>query len=264
MMRWALMFLLTLSPLAAADEARPTVVSLDYCADQFVLGLADREQVRALSKDAERPFSYLRDRAKGLPKIRSVAEDVVALQPDIVVRSWGGDARALVFYERMGIRTVQIGYASDMEGAARITREVGAALGQKARANALVSSMPGARSATGDSALYITPGGVTAGEGTMVDAIIHRAGLENAATGIGWYSLPLETLVIQPPAVALTAFFGFDDFAFDQWSSARHPALAYALKDAKVVRMTESRLTCPAWFVADEARDVAGALEAAR
>lgn len=263
MMRWALLFLLTLSSPAAA-EVRPTVVSLDYCADQFVLGLADREQVRALSKDSARPFSYLRSRAEGLPQVRSVAEDVIALQPDIVVRSWGGDARALAFYERMGIRTVQIGYASDMEGAARVTREIGTVLGQAARAEALIASMPPAVPATGQSALYITPGGVTAGEGTMVDTIMHRAGLENAATGAGWYSLPLETLVTRRPAVALTAFFGFDDYAFDQWSSARHPALAYALKDAKVVTMTESRLTCPAWFVADEARDVAVALEAAQ
>tara|TARA_R110000850_G_scaffold69526_1_gene154368 strand:- start:25647 stop:26441 length:795 start_codon:yes stop_codon:yes gene_type:complete len=263
MMRWALLCLLAMFPLAAAGEVRPTVASLDYCADQFVLGLADREQVRALSRDAGRPFSFLRERAEGLPKVRATAEDVIALQPDIVVRSWGGDQRALAFFERMGIRTVQIGYASDMDGAARVTREVGAALGQDARANALVASMPDAVPATGASALYITPGGVTAGKSTMVDAIMQRAGLENAATGAGWHSLPLEKLVMQPPAVALTAFFGFDDYAFDQWSSARHPALAYALKDAKVVRMTESRLTCPAWFVADEARDVAAALQAA-
>lgn len=263
-MRWALLFLLTLSPLAAADAVRPTVVSLDYCADQFVLGLADREQVRALSRDAGRPFSFLRDRAEGLPTVRAVAEDVIALQPDIVIRSWGGDARALALFERMGIRTVQIGYAPDMDGAARVTREVGAALGQEGRATARVASMPGAVPATGASALYITPGGVTTGEGTMVDAIMRRAGLQNAASGTGWHSLPLETLVMDPPAVALTAFFGFDDYAFDQWSSARHPALAHALKDAKIVRMTESRLTCPAWFVADEARYVAVALQAPR
>ena len=33
MMRWALLFLLVAAPVAAADEVRPTVVSLDYCAD---------------------------------------------------------------------------------------------------------------------------------------------------------------------------------------------------------------------------------------
>ena len=263
MMRWALLFLLVAAPVAAADEVRPTVVSLDYCADQFVLGLADREQVRALSKDAERPFSFLRERAAGLPRVRALAEDVIALQPDIVVRSWGGDARALKFYERVGIRTVQIGYASDMDGAARVTREVAAALGQTDRGEALVAAMPHAAPPTGRTALYVTPGGVSAGKGTMVDAIMHRAGLENAATGTGWYSLPLETLVMQPPGLALTAFFGFDDYAFDQWSVSRHPALAYALKDADQVAMTESRLTCPAWFVADEAHDVAAALDAA-
>ena len=84
-----------LAGFAAAEPVRPTVVSLDYCADQYVLALADREQILAVSKDAERMFSLLREKAAGIPKVRAAAEDVVALAPDVVVRSWGGDARAL-------------------------------------------------------------------------------------------------------------------------------------------------------------------------
>ncbi|MEZ5998409.1 MAG: hypothetical protein R3B98_06925 [Hyphomonas sp.] len=90
---WGLL-LVAMMVVAPALAEKPRVVSLDYCADQFVLGLADREQILAVSKDAEKPFSHLRDRAAGLPKVRAAAEDVVALKPDIVVRSWGGDARA--------------------------------------------------------------------------------------------------------------------------------------------------------------------------
>ena len=128
-MRWALLLLLLALP-AAAEEAKPTLVSLDYCADQFVLAMADRNQILAVSKDAEKPFSHLREKAAGLPKVRAATEDVIALGPDLVVRSWGGDAQALRFYERVGIKTHQLGYASDIEGAAAVTREAGAAMGQ--------------------------------------------------------------------------------------------------------------------------------------
>jgi iron complex transport system substrate-binding protein len=251
-----------LAGLASAGPAKPTVVSLDYCADQFVLALADRDQILAVSKDAERKFSNLRDSAVGLPKVRAAAEDVIALHPDLVVRSWGGDARALSLYERFGIRTVQIGYGEDMESAMNVTRAVAAEIGQSARADALIAASPPPRPASGLSALYVTPGGVSAGQGTLIAAIMHHAGLANANTGTGWTSLPLEALVQSPPGLMLTAFFGFDDDATDRWSVSRHPVMQRLAREARVVAMDESRVSCPAWLVADEADAIARALEA--
>ena len=52
----------------AGDDARKgaigaqraqRVISLDYCADQYVLKFVDPENIVALSPDAEEPFSYL-------------------------------------------------------------------------------------------------------------------------------------------------------------------------------------------------------------
>ena len=255
--------LMWLAGFALAEPARPTIVSLDYCADQFVLALADRDQILAVSKDAERKFSHLRDKAVGIPKVRAAAEDVVALRPDIVVRSWGGDARALALYQRFGIRAVQLGYGEDIESAKHVTRAVAAEIGQSARAEALLASLPPPRPANGRSALYVTPGGVSAGQGTMIDAIMQYAGLANANTGAGWTGLPLERLVQAPPPLMLTAFFGFDDDATDRWSLSRHPVMQRLMRGAQVVAMDESRGSCPAWLVADEADAIARALEAA-
>lgn len=61
-LRLSAFFLMGLAGFAAAEPAgphpaAPTIVSLDYCADQFVLALADREQILALSKDAERALA---------------------------------------------------------------------------------------------------------------------------------------------------------------------------------------------------------------
>lgn len=249
---------------AMAEPARPTVVSLDYCADQFVLALADREQILAVSKDAERQFSHLRDKAAGLPKVRAAAEDVIALKPDIVVRSWGGDARALDFYRRFGIRTVQLGYAEDVPGTVDVLRAVAAEIGQGEKAEALISAMPAPAPGTELSALYVTPGGVSAGRGTMIDSIFRHAGLGNANDGEGWTSLPLERLVTAPPSLMLTAFFGFDDDATDRWSVSRHPVMQRLMAEAQVIAMDESRVSCPAWLVADEAADIAAAVEAGR
>ncbi|MBY9066985.1 hypothetical protein K1X12_08745 [Hyphomonas sp. WL0036] len=249
---------------AGAAPARPTVVSLDYCADQFVLALADRAQILALSKDAEREFSYFRKKAAGIPKVRTAAEDVVALDPDIVIRSWGGDPRALQLYERFGIRSVQLGYAADIEGTDDVLRAVAAEMGQSARAEELLAARPGPSAPTGLRALYVTPGGVSAGKDTMIEEIMHRAGLENANTGTGWTSLPLEGLVLAPPSLMLAAFFGFDDDATDRWSVSRHPVMQRLMAGAQVIDMDEARVSCGGWFVADEAAHIAVELEAGR
>jgi iron complex transport system substrate-binding protein len=257
----AAFILMVLAGFAQAEPVRPTLVSLDYCADQFVLALADREQILAVSKDAERRFSHLREKAAGIPKVRAAAEDVIALQPDVVVRSFGGDARALAFYERFGIRTVQLGYAEDVQGTVDVLRAVAAEIGQGARAEALIAAMPGAAPDKGRAALYVTPGGVSAGQGTMIDSIMAQAGLSNANTGEGWTDLPLERLVQAPPSLMLTAFFGFDDDATDRWSVSRHPVMRRLMAGAQVIAMDESRISCPAWLVADEAQAIAQALK---
>ncbi|MEO0983598.1 MAG: ABC transporter substrate-binding protein [Pseudomonadota bacterium] len=252
----------TLAAAAQSEPARPTVVSLDYCADQFVLGLADRDQILGVSKDADKAFSHLRARADGLRQVRASGEDVIALRPDLVVRSWGGSARDLDFYRRFGIEVAQIGYAQDIEGVRRETRAIGEALGRSAQAESLIRAMPSPAPRSAErSALYLTPGGVTAGERTLVGALIHAAALENGAGEGGWQSLPLERLVLAPPAVALTAFFEFDTDAADHWSLSRHPVLNRILADAQRIRLDETRLTCPAWFVAQEAAAIAEALE---
>ena len=261
MYRLTALFLVLLSPLANAEKARPSVISLDYCADQFVLGLADRNQILAVSNDAEKPFSHYQDKAVGLTKVRASAEDVIALKPDLVIRSWGGDARALTFYERFGIAVHQIGYASDMEGVVRETRSVALALGQMTRGEEQIAAMPEPASTTDQTALYLTPGGVTAGDATLIGAIMRRAGLSNAAGEGRWQALPLETLVLDPPPLALSAFFGFDTDSVDQWSMAHHPALRRILAGTQTIRMDESRLTCPTWLVADEAEAIRHALE---
>ncbi|MEZ5998408.1 MAG: hypothetical protein R3B98_06920 [Hyphomonas sp.] len=164
--------------------------------------------------------------------------------------------RALAFYERLGIRTVQIGYATDFDGAAAITQEIGATLEQPERSAALVASMPPPAGSLGLEAAYLTPSGVSAGAGTMVDSILTAAGLSNTADRPGWHSVGLERLVLSPPDIAVTAFFGFDTDAADQWSASRHPVLKKILQQAERVPLDESRLTCPAWFVAGEAAEL--------
>ena len=227
---------------------QPTrIVSLDYCADQYVLKLAPRGRILAVSPDAEKTFSYMRGYAKGLRQIRPRAEDVLVLQPDLVVRSYGGGPNVTAFVERMGIPVLQIGFASDLGGVRDTIVTLAEGLGQPARGAAVIAEMD-ARLATlralpdAPSALYMTPAGVTSGPGTLVHEMLRAAGLANFQQETGWRSLPLERLAREQPDLVAAVFWGATNHN-DNWSAARHPIARHQLRERPVVSL-EGGLGC--------------------
>ena len=165
------------------------MVSLDYCADQYVLGLVERSRILALSPDAGEAFSYLRAEAVGLPAVRPRAEDVLTLRPDLVVRSYGGGPRAGAFLARAGVAVLQINYASDIESVRVGVRHAAAALGVPARGETLIADMDArlerAQAVVADTrTLYLTPAGVSAGSRTFVHHLIRRSISETPS--VGW------------------------------------------------------------------------------
>ncbi|MEO1039411.1 MAG: ABC transporter substrate-binding protein [Pseudomonadota bacterium] len=254
---------------AWADEARPRVVSLDYCADQYVLALADRDQIAAISSGPDDAWSHFRSRAEGLPLVRAAAEDVIALQPDLILRSYGGGPRALGFYERLGLEVHQIGYEPGLDAARARVREIGAALGQAARADVLIARMDATlleagAEASNLGALYVTPGGVTAGAGVIVDDMLTAAGVRNLAAErgeTGWPSLSLEALMLERPELVVTGFFNMPREQLDPWSASRHPLMRRRLDELTTIQLDGALLSCSAWFIAEAALKVS---EAAR
>ncbi len=254
---------------ASAGASPPRVVSLDFCADQFVLALADREQILAVSAQADDAHSALRARAGGLPQLRDAAEEVLALQPDLIVRSYGGDARTLAFYDRLGLPLHQIGFANDFNGVRRIIREAAAALEQQARGDALIAQMDarlaGAAAGGRPAALYLTPAGATSGSGTLMDAVLTAGGADNAAAAdgsSGWRSLPLEALAFEAPDLVVTAFLDGDSAAKDGWALANHPVFRRLIETTPRVDLDGAHTACGTWLLADAAAELRAGVQA--
>ena len=231
------------------------IVSLDYCADQFVLGLAGRERILALSPDAATVFSYLRAEAAGLPAVRPRAEDVLALEPDLVVRNYGGGLRAPAFFARAGVPVLQIDFAPDVEAVRDRIRQAAAALGVPRRGEALIADMDArlARAqaaASGADALYLAPSGVAAGSGTFVGRLIAEAGLENFDDGVGWRSIPLERLAYETPDVYAVPRFEHTNHNL-VWTPFRHPVVARRVHAGPTISIDGSSTACGGWFLAD-------------
>lgn len=250
----------------AGPAAAQRVMSLDSCADQYVLALARRSAIVGVSPRADAPDSFLRAKAAGLPKRRTTLEAVLGAQPDVVIRQWGGDARLTAALDRRGVRTVSLGDATDFDGVRVNVRQVARALNRQAEGEALLARMDAdlARAAgagRGRRAFYLTPGGYTAGPNTMIDAMLRGAGFANASTQPYFAPAPLEQLVLNPPKGVVLGFFDLTRAGADRWGPGRHAALRKATRGRVIASLPGAMLGCSAWFVADGARVLA---EAAR
>lgn len=266
-MRWIVCALALACAWPASAEPR-RIVSLDYCADQFVLALADRDQIAALSRGSLRDDSYFRDRAYGIRQVRGALEDVLALHPDLVVRNWGGPWDADEVYARFGIPVLQVGDTPDFVTARADVLDAAQTIGHLERGAAIARDLD-ARLARLPSAgamrppvLYLSAGGAVAGPGAMMDAVITAAGGRNIRTEAGWTVLPLERLVETPPALVALGFFGAGREQVNAWSPSHHPAVRRALNRARTVRLAPATISCEAWYAIDAAEQIAAALSA--
>lgn len=241
------------------SERPMRIVSLDFCADQYVLKLADRDQILALSPDAERDFSFMRAEAKDLPTVRALAEDVLILKPDLVVRSYGGGPNAGAMFERAGIPVLQVGWARSVHGEdvgsiPRVIIDVADGLGQSERGQQLVAEFTQRLSqlkadASGKSALYMTPAGVTTGGNTMAHEMMQAAGLINFMDKPGWHSLPLERLAYERPEMVATAYYDAKTNHDNVWSPSRHPIAKRELSETPRTDLEGAWLSCGGWFI---------------
>ena len=238
------------------DGAPRRIVSLDYCADQYVLAFAAREDIVALSPDARAPFSYQRADAEGMPTVLPRAEEVLALRPTHVVRAYGGGPGVAALMRRLGVDVVEIGYVAHLEEIAPTVQAVGSALGAADKATATAEAFqerlravaqdsdPDARARV----LYLTSGGYTTGPGTLIDEMIRAAGRENFMDEPGWREVPLERLMRSTPDRVAASFFE-QAGDYNAWSAARHPVVGRLLSDAPTTRLDGAWTACGGWFL---------------
>ena len=266
--RWVLVLLaLALAQPASAEPRR--IVSLDYCADQFVLALADRDQIAALSRGARRDDSYFRARAAGIRQTRGTLEEVLALRPDLVVRNWGGPWDAEQVYARFGVPVLQVDETPTFDTAREDLLDAAAVIGRPQRGAAIardldarLARLRAARPAQAPPVMYLSAGGAVAGAGTMMDAVIAAAGGRNVRTDASWTLMPLERMTATPPALVALGFFDHGRTAMNVWSPSRHPAVRRALARARTVSLPPAAISCQAWYAIDAAEIIAAALRA--
>lgn len=206
-----LLLLLLILPPPLQAEAPRRVVSTNVCVDQLVLLLADPEQIAGLSYAAANPAqSWLAERAQGYPLTYGRAEEILPLEPDLVLAGAFTARAGVAILRDLGYRVVDVPDALTLEDIRAAIAQVAEALGHPERGAALIATfdarLAAAAPAPGDArrprVAFLSLGLYTNGAGTLVDAIFQAAGLDNAARGWGIDFIgpvTLETLVLDPP-----------------------------------------------------------------
>jgi iron complex transport system substrate-binding protein len=195
---------------------------------------------------------------------------VLALQPDLVVRTYGGGHDIADFMKEPGVPVVQIGFPQSIAEVRDEMLRVGTELGKPDEAEKLVADMDRRLKALAErpgpqrEVLYMTPAGVTAGEGTLVHELFVAAGLRNFQDRPGWNPLPLERLAYERPDLIAAAFFESQTNHVDNWSAARHPVARAQLRELPVVPLEGAWTSCGGWFLIDAVEALAEGKEGAQ
>lgn len=258
---FAVLWLVTLAGVA---DGAPRALSLDQCADQFLLALSPRAAIVGLSPRAIADDSFLRAKAKGLPIVRADTEAILGAAPRVVVRYWGGTPGLIADLQRRGVTVVAVDDATDFAGVRANIRRVARALDAVGAGEALVGDMnaklaSSANAWGGRSAIYLTSGGATSGKGTLIDAMFGAAGLRNATQTAGYTELSIESLISRPPDAIVGGFFDSPATARQPWGIGRHRVLRDLMRRKALVTLPGAVLGCPAWFAADGVAALAAA-----
>lgn len=238
---------------AAPAGAGPRVVSLDGCADQYVLGLVPAGDILALSGRSRLSDSFYRDRAAGVRQIRPEIESVLALRPDVVVRTWGGDLKLVKKLQQNNIKIININDISSYKDAEGELRRVGHELGRDETADAETLRFRAALAdirpvGLGRSVLYYTPGGFSAGPDTMVGDMLKRLDFRMETQDKGYFFLSPEVLLNLKPDVFALGFYE-DRYAMRR-VPGRNPEVAALIEASPHFTLPARAVACSGWFTA--------------
>ena len=194
----------------AADALPRHIVSLNLCADQLLIALADRNQIAALTQFSRDPqMSFEAEKAKHYPVIKGSSEEVLALRPDLIIATPFRRTDTLAPLQDRGMKRVDIKDAESISDIYDNIRIVARAIGHPERGEALIRRMnadldrlAADRPGHGRVAAYYQRRGYLTGTGTLLDEMLTRLGLVNLARKLGRPALSrvsLEEMIAAKP-----------------------------------------------------------------
>jgi iron complex transport system substrate-binding protein len=198
-----------------------SIVSNNPCIDSILAEIAAPGQIGAVSiysqdeDSTSAPLAW----ARSLPALGTTAEEIIAAQPALGLTGNLASNGTNAALAKAGVKTLGVGVPATIAESEAQIMQIAQAIGRDAAGQALVNQIEVAAVATKHStrtAIIWQTGGFVAGKGTLQDELLTRAGYRNASATYGlkqWDSLPLETLIHNPPDIIFTPLVAKGDDA---------------------------------------------------
>lgn len=250
----AIIILISCGLLSAARSA-PSVVSINLCTDQLLLNVAAADQILSLSwLAADADESMLADSARAYPANFATAEEILALNPDVVLAGRYSNPYTKALLRRLGFTVLEIAPARNIGDVAGNLLRIGDAIDRTTTARSVVAAMQ-ARVAdlrsmrAGEApvpAVVIRPGGYTIDRNSIASEMLELTGVSDRALAMGldrWGSLSVETLLRANPEFLIVTDYKLDTASLaNAWYS--HPAITSLAREVPNVRLPGRYWAC--------------------
>jgi iron complex transport system substrate-binding protein len=199
---------------AAVGADLPSVASINLCADQLVLSIAEPAQIKTVSWLAADPHESMLDQeARRYPLNYGSAEEILQFEPDVVVAGVFTSVFTRALLRDLGYVVIDIAPENSIADIEQNLEIVGAALQRTERAASVIREMQtqvaafeASRRPEFATAVVVRPGGFTVGANTLANELMLLAGLRNIVAENGldrWGSLSMETVLRSAPALLI-------------------------------------------------------------
>jgi iron complex transport system substrate-binding protein len=257
----ALALVSALTPPARAEPAQ-RIVSLNLCTDQILIDLVPADRIRALSHvAADAATSSIAARARRFTRIRGDAEEVLALDPDLIVTTEFSTPTTVSLLERLGRRIVKVPFAQNVDGVRDAVMRIAEAAGVADAGNAIVANLDRRlaalatepRDGPAPTALIYQVNGLASGRGTLEDEALRLAGFRNMAPELNLDPggrVALEAIVTHPPdLLVLSGPSG--EYRTVVADNLAHPALAAVMRGRATLVVPWRHWLCGTPYIAD-------------
>lgn len=253
----ALLLALTSSALAGQEHKPQRIASLNLCTDQILLMLVPRERIASVTHLADQPeYSFTWQQAQGLHKNSGLAEEVVPLQPDLIIASPYSPGSAVKLLEKFGFPIEIVDIPHSLIEVEPFVKHLGMLVGEPVRATQIIDTMH-KKMAYAESqlptgigrpmtAITYAPNGYTAGKNSLENEILVKSGYRNLTADLGidsYGNLSVEQLLYSEPDLIVV-----DDSTNNKNSLAQqithHPALKKSMGSRGFFHVSTNQWLC--------------------
>ena len=198
--------------------------------------------------------------ARGIPLLSNSAEQILAIEPDLIVGMPASRSAALAALPQHDYSLLDLETANSLDEIYTSIRQTATAVGHPVRGDALIARMQRelaglSKPGNGRVAAYYQRRGYMTGTGTLIDELMTRVGLVNLAGKLG--KPPLSQLSLEEMVAAQPDFLIVEsatDTVIDQGSEMLHHP---ALKDIPRISVPQAWTVCGSPAYTQAARSMA-------